>query len=181
MTTAPDHGPRPTNSHADNPHPADADYPAADHQLAQINIARLLAPIDSAQLADFVAALDPVNAVADAADGFVWRLQEENGGNATDFRVFDDDWLIVNMSVWRDPEALTAYVYGPEHRAVLGRRREWFARPMEAMTALWWIPAGAYPTVADAEKRLLSIRTNGPTAEAFTLRDPYPNPGSAGG
>ena len=149
--------------------------PNPDYELAQINIARMLAPLDSPQLAGFVAALDPVNAAAEAADGFRWRLQEEDG-NATGFRIFEDDWLIVNMSVWRDPEALSGYIYGPEHRPVLGRRREWFARPAEAMTALWWVPAGVRPTVPEAEQRLRLLRAQGPTAEAFTLRETFPSP-----
>ncbi|WP_377268403.1 DUF3291 domain-containing protein [Peterkaempfera sp. SMS 1(5)a] len=145
------------------------------YELAQVNIARLLAPIDSPRLADFTAALDPVNAVADAADGFVWRLRTEDG-NATAVRVFDDDWLIVNMSVWRDRQALLDYVYAAPHRDVLKRRREWFAQETEAMAALWWVPAGVRPTVADAEHRLTTLRTHGPTPEAFTLRDTFPAP-----
>jgi hypothetical protein len=147
------------------------------HELAQINIARLLAPLDSPRLADFVAALDPVNAAAEAADGFRWRLRDDEG-NATAIRVFDDDWLIVNMSVWRDPEALNSYIYAPEHRAVLARRREWFARPADAMTALWWVPAGHHPTPAEAQHRLTTLRTNGPAPEAFTLRSVFPAPGA---
>ncbi len=143
-------------------------------ELAQINISRLLAPLDSELLADFTGALDRVNAAAEAADGFVWRLQDY-GGDATGIRVFDDDWLIVNMSVWRDPDALTAYVYSPEHRTVLGRRREWFARPVEAMTALWWVPAGTRPTVEEAQRRLVALRADGPTAEAFTLGQIFPS------
>jgi hypothetical protein len=145
------------------------------YQLAQVNIGRILAPTDSEQLSGFMNALDSVNALAEAADGFVWRL-EEYGGNATDLRVFGDDWLLVNMSVWRDPESLTAYVFSPEHRAMLARRREWFARATEAMTALWWVPAGHRPTVAEAEAKLLALRADGPTADVFTLRGPQPAP-----
>ncbi len=144
-------------------------------ELAQVNIARLLAPLDSDQLSGFVSALDSVNAAAEDADGYRWRLQDAEG-NATEIRVFDDDWLIVNMSVWRDPEALSAYIYGPEHRAVLSRRREWFAKPVEAMTALWWVPSGVRPTVADAEQRLRLLRAHGPTADSFTLRETFPAP-----
>jgi hypothetical protein len=152
------------------------------HELAQINIARMLAPLDSPRLADFFAALDPVNASGEAADGFVWRLKDEgdgeaaggDGGDATGFQVFGDPWLIVNMSVWRDLAALTAFVYSAVHREVLGRRREWFARPAEAMTALWWVPAGTRPTLADAEHRLRLLRAEGPTPEAFTLREAFP-------
>ena len=142
-----------------------------------MNIARLLAPLDDPLLADFVAQLDPVNAVADAAEGFRWRLETAEG-NATALRIFDDDWLIVNMSVWASVEALLAYVYGPDHRAVLRRRREWFHRLTEAVTALWWVPAGHRPTIAEAEDRLLHLRANGPTPGAFTLRETFRPPGA---
>ncbi len=145
------------------------------YELAQVNIGRILAPMDSPELADFVALLDPVNAVADRSPGFVWRLQTEDG-NATAMRVFDDNWLIVNMSTWQSPDALLEYVYGPMHKMVLRRRREWFARVAEAMTALWWVPAGHRPTVREAEERLVMLRANGPTPEAFTLRDTFPPP-----
>ncbi|MFE8015953.1 DUF3291 domain-containing protein [Streptomyces antibioticus] len=146
-------------------------------ELAQVNIARLKFPLDSPELKDFVDALGPVNADADAAAGFVWRLQSE-GGDATDVPVFGDDWLIVNMSVWRDTDALTAYMYQGRHREMLARRREWFERVREAMTALWWVPAGHRPTVAEAEARLLHLRAHGPTPYAFTLRTSFP-PGGA--
>ncbi|MGP4051363.1 DUF3291 domain-containing protein [Streptomyces sp. 2A115] len=147
--------------------------PAAAFELAQVNIARLKAPLDSPQLKDFVDALDPVNAVADAADGFVWRLQSDSG-NATDVPVFGDDWLIVNLTVWRDTNALTAFMYQGQHRELLSRRREWFERLAEAVTTLWWVPAGHRPTVAEAEERLLHLRTHGATAYAFSLRTSFP-------
>ena len=71
-------------------------------RLAQVNIALAKAPLDSARLRSFMELLDPVNAAADAAPGFVWRLQTEDG-NATAVRAFprDDDRgrLIVNLSV----------------------------------------------------------------------------------
>src|SRR4051794_8396618 len=97
------------------------------YELAQVNIARLQFPLDSPELKDFVDALEPVNAVADAAGGFVWRLQSDSG-NATDVSVLGDDWLIINMSVWRDPNSLTAFMYQGQHRELLARRREWFER-----------------------------------------------------
>ena len=151
------------------------------YELAQVNVARLLAPLDSPQLADFVAALAPVNAAADAADGFVRRLVGEStdgtgATDATDVPVFGDSWMIVNLSVWLDPDALAAYMYDGPHRAVLARRREWFHRPAEAATALWWVPAGYRPSVAEAEDRLLRLRTDGPTPYAFSLRHLFPAP-----
>ncbi|MGQ4478279.1 DUF3291 domain-containing protein [Streptomyces sp. SAS_276] len=147
------------------------------YQLAQANLGRLRFPLDSPELADFVAALDPVNAAADTAAGFVWRLQSDSG-NATDVPVLGDDWLIINMSVWRDTDALTAFMYQGEHRELLARRREWFERVREAMTVLWWVPAGHHPTVAEAEERLLHLRVHGPTPYAFTLRTSFPARGA---
>jgi hypothetical protein len=142
-------------------------------QLAQVNVARLGAPLDSPQLADFVANLERINAVADASPGFVWRLQTETG-DATSLRIFDDDWLIVNMSVWDSLEALRTYVYRSPHADVLRRRQEWFEKMVEANVALWWIEAGTLPTLRDAEERLLRLRAEGSTSDAFTLKEPYP-------
>lgn len=143
------------------------------HHLAQLNIALPREPLDAPLLAEFVAALDPVNAAADARPGFVWRLQDE-AGNATGIRAFGDDRLIVNLSVWESLEALRDFVYAdPAHLAVLRQRRAWFERMAESHLVLWWVPAGELPTVADAEERLDLLRTLGPSPEAFTFRDPY--------
>jgi heme-degrading monooxygenase HmoA len=108
--------------------------------IAQVNLALPREPLDSELLREFVEALEPVNALADASPGFVWRLQTEDG-DATAIRAFDDDRLIVNMSVWDSIEALRAFVYSGAHVAVMRRRREWFER-IESHLALWWLPAG---------------------------------------
>ncbi len=148
---------------------------SSDYHIAQVNVSLPVEPLDSQRLASFVAALDPVNAVADSAPGFVWRLQTEDG-NATAVRVLGDDRLIVNLTVWESVEALGDFVFRTAaHTAVLRRRRQWFAPPAQAMTALWWIPAGIRPTVADAEQRLLHLREHGPTPYAFTFREPFPD------
>lgn len=154
-----------------------------DYVLAQVNVGRLVAPLDSPPIADFVAALDPVNAVADAAPGFVWRLQTEEG-NATGLRAFEEDaegadgGILVNMSVWESVDALAAFVYGAAHLAVLRRRREWFERMRNAHTALWWVPRGHIPTIPEAEERVKHLRAHGPTPHAFTLREHFPPPDS---
>ena len=148
---------------------------ASPHHLAQVNVARLRAPLDAPELADFVAALDPVNALADAAPGFVWRLQTDEG-DATSIRAFDDDMIIVNMSVWDGLEALRAFVYRSDHRTFLARRRQWFERMDTAIVALWWVPVGHRPTVAEAKQRLDALDRLGPTPEAFTFRTPFPVP-----
>ena len=152
------------------------------HVLAQVNIGRLRAPLDSPALADFMAGLDPVNAVADAAPGFVWRLQTEDG-NATAVRAFEWDaagsaGVIVNMSVWESVEKLAAFVYSDTHRRVLRRRREWFEQMTEAQTALWWIRRGVTPATAEAEARVRHLRAHGPTPYAFTLRAHFSPPGA---
>ena len=148
-----------------------------NYHLAQVNIGRILAPLDSPVMADFVSQLDAINALADAAPGFVWRLQTEDG-DATAIRPYNDDWILINMSVWESPEALHAYVYRSAHADVLRRRREWFARMTEAFVALWWVPAGHRPSVAEAVERLGMLRTHGLTADAFTLRQLFPPPDS---
>jgi len=149
--------------------------------LAQVNIGRLRAPLDSPQLASFMAALDPVNAVADVAPVFVWRLQTEDG-NATAVRAFEWDQagsagVIMNMSVWDSVEALAAFVYSEQHRQVLRRRREWFEQMEEAYLALWWVPRGHIPATGEAEDRIRHLRAHGPTPHAFTLRMHFPPPG----
>lgn len=151
-----------------------------DYELAQVNVARLAAPLDDPLLADFVASLDPVNAAADRAPGFVWRLQTEDG-NATAIQAFawdagESSGVIVNMSVWTDVAHLADFVYGEIHRQVLRRRREWFEAMKEAFTACWWVPAGERPTTDHAEERVAHLRGHGPTPRAFTLRDHYPAP-----
>jgi hypothetical protein len=146
--------------------------------LAQLNIARTIAPLDSPALAEFVAALDRINALAEASPGFVWRLVGD-GGDATDVRVGDDPNLIVNLTVWESVEALFEYTYKSGHVEVMRRRRQWFAPPDGPYLVLWWIPAGHVPTVDEAMARLAHLRAHGPTAHAFTFKQRFAAPGDA--
>ena len=143
-------------------------------ELAQVNISRMKTPLDDPSFRDFVAALEPVNALADNAPGFVWRLQTEDG-DATAIRAFEWDvrgtsGILVNMSVWTSVEALAAFAFSGEHLAVMKRRREWFHHVREAMTVLWWVPAGHRPSTAEAEEKIKHLRVHGPAPEAFTLK-----------
>ena len=143
--------------------------------LAQINIGRLRAPVDDPKIADFVANLDRINALADASPGFVWRLVGE-GGNATDIQPDADDPLMaMNMSVWESPQALGAFVYRSDHIAIMRRRAEWFEK-IELYMALWWVPVGHRPSVAEGWGKVQTLRRLGPTAEAFTFRTTFPAP-----
>lgn len=148
------------------------------YHLAQINIGRLRAPVDDPMIADFKNNLDRINAIADAAPGFVWRLTGE-GNDATDIRPDADDPLIaMNMSLWESVAALGAYVYRTEHLAFMRRRAEWFEK-MELYMALWWAPAGHIPTIEEGWRKIDTLRRLGPTAEAFTFRHPFPPPDEA--
>lgn len=148
------------------------------HDLAQLNVGRLLAPDDSPVVAEFMAALDEVNALADAAPGFCWRFQTEDG-NAIAERPFPgDDLMLVNFSTWESVEALADYVYRSRHADFLRRRREWFHHLQDAVSVLWWVPAGHRPTSAEAVGRLEHLRRHGPTGHAFTFRQRFDPGGS---
>lgn len=143
--------------------------------LAQLNVGRLRAPLDDPQIDDFRDNLDPVNALAEAAPGFVWRLQDD-AGNATGIKVFEDDLEILNLSVWESVEALEDFTYRSGHVAFLRRRREFFEAPAAAIYCLWWIPEGTIPTIDEALDRLDRLRADGPTPTSFTFRTRFDPP-----
>lgn len=147
------------------------------YHLAQVNIARMIAPLSDPLMAGFVAKLDEVNALADASPGFIWRFQTPEG-NATEVRPYDDDRILFNMSVWASLEDLTHYVYAmeSEHRHVMKQRRNWFERFEGPYMALWWIPEGHIPTIDEAKARLESLRRHGATPFAFMFKHPFPAP-----
>lgn len=147
-----------------------------ERHIAQLNVGRAVAPPGSPELADFMAALDRINALAESSPGFVWRLQSASG-NATDILVSEDPRSLVNMSVWSSVEALFAFVYRTAHTEIMKRRREWFEKPAQAHQVLWWIPAGHIPTIEEALQRLAELRRDGPTERAFTFRQHFPDGG----
>lgn len=144
------------------------------YQLAEINIGTLRDAVDSPMIADFVANLDRVNALAEATPGFVWRLVGE-GGDATDIQPFENPLMAINMSTWTDIDSLAGFVYRTAHRDVMRRRAEWFEK-MELYQCLWWVPAGHQPTPEEGIARLEILRRKGPGPEAFTFREPFPAP-----
>ena len=150
--------------------------PAGRYHLAQYNLARLLAPLDHPQIADFAANLHRINELGDRSPGFVWRLQTDDG-TSTSVRVRDDDLIIVNFTLWESAEALFEFTYRSEHVEMYRRRREWFEAPTEAYLVLWWVPAGHIPTVEEADERLDYLRAHGPTPYAFAFKQRYPPPG----
>ena len=141
-------------------------------QLAQVNIGRVRGQMTDPIMAEFVAQLPAINALADRSPGFVWRLQTEDG-DATAFRPYDDPTILINMSVWTDLVSLRNYVYRSAHAPVMRRRREWFERLERVYVALWWVPAGHRPSIAEAVERLAHLEAHGPTPYAFSFREPF--------
>ncbi len=151
-------------------------HPVGGYHLAQVNVGVPLEPLDSVRLQGFVAMLEPVNALADTAPGFVWRLQTDDG-DATALRPSEEEPdLIINMSVWESVETLADFVYRTAHAGVMRERRQWFVPMREAIAAAWWIPAGTTPTMPEAMARLDLLRRSGPCRQAFTLQHPFARP-----
>jgi hypothetical protein len=149
------------------------------YELAQLNIGIIRGAMDSPVMADFAAALARINALAERSPGYLWRLQTEDG-DATAIRPFANPNLLVNMSVWRDVDALRRYVYHSEHVELMRRRREFFERMPQAFLVLWWVPRGHRPDIAEAMARLEMLRARGPGPQAFTFREAWPPPDQAG-
>lgn len=144
------------------------------YHLAQMNIAKSRAPLDSDLMRDFVELLPAINALADVSPGFVWRLQTEDG-DATAVRLYDDPLILVNMSVWTGLAELRDYVFRSSHAYALRRRRDWFER-LEPSVVLWWVPAGVLPTPPEGKAKLELLAAGGESAQAFTFRRPFPPP-----
>ena len=145
------------------------------YELAQLNIGIIKGPMDSPLMAEFAGNLARINALADAAPGFVWRLQTE-AGDATALRPFENENMLLNMSVWRDADSLRRFVYRSAHADILRRRREWFEPIGDAILVLWWVPRGHHPSIEEASARLKLLRERGATPEAFTFRQTFPPP-----
>jgi hypothetical protein len=140
--------------------------------VAQVNVALPNDTSDERALDSFFALSDLVNAAADSSPGFIWRPRTP----LETPRLLGTDGLLVTMSVWRTVDDLRNFIFHGLHAGALRRRREWFRNLPEAHMALWWIPAGSLPGLADAEERLIHVREHGPTPYAFHFGQTYPPP-----
>ena len=145
------------------------------YHIATSNVARMLAGYDDEVMAGFVARLDPVNAVADASPGFVWRYESDDE-EPEEIRVFDDKLILFNMSVWESIEALEQFAYQSIHLEVLQKKSNWFERPTRTPLVLWWVKAGHIPSVEEAKERFDVLWRDGPPHDAFTFRERFPPP-----
>jgi hypothetical protein len=146
-----------------------------NYYLAQANIGRIKAPLESPIMKGFVDKLKAINALADADPGFVWRLQDD-AGDATAYRPFPDDMLLINLSVWNNIDALFRFTYYSDHAAVFRDRKQWFETMTEAYLVLWWVPEGHIPTLEEVKERLDTLRERGPTPYAFTFKQRFAPP-----
>lgn len=137
--------------------------------LAQLNIAKAKYPLDAPEIKDFVDNLEPINALAEQSDGFIWRLKDDSG-NATSIEAFDSPDTVVNMSVWRSAEDLKKFMFKTHHKDFLARKREWFEDLKTDSYVLWWIGEGHIPTLQEGESKLNHLRAHGPTANAFSFK-----------
>jgi hypothetical protein len=148
------------------------------YHLAEINIAKFRLPMEHPVNIDFVQSLDRVNAIAESQPGFAWRLVG-SGNSAVDIQAYEDPNMIVNMSVWTDMESLANFAYrNADHREIMRRRREWFDK-IDFHLALWWIPVGHTPTIAEGKSRLKLLAERGPTPQAFLFNRPFPAPNTS--
>ena len=145
------------------------------YYIAHLNIVRMLAPFDDPIMQRFVEQLDPVNGLADESEGFVWRLQTEEGFADAE-RSFGDPLLLVNMSVWKSIDHLRAFLFHPDHTQVMRERSRWFEPHEEPYLVLWWVRAGHIPSPDEAKEKLEFLAKHGPRAEAFTFSQPFPPP-----
>jgi hypothetical protein len=142
---------------------------APTHHLAELNVGRLLAPVDDPRVADFMANLDRINGLGKRMPGFVWMMEGsgEPGTGNTENAIGNDPQFVANLTVWEDAPSLETFVWGTVHKQFYERRAEWFSVLGEMHFVMWWVPAGHRPTLDEALGRLEHIKQNGPSDHAF--------------
>ena len=146
------------------------------YHIAEINIARMKGvDINDPIMKEFADNLDAVNAIAEKSPGFVWRLKDDSN-NATSFNPYNDEQILINVSVWENIETLEDFMYRTFHSEFLRRRKEWFKTYGTAHTAMWWVPVGHVPTLQEAVENLSHRQKHGPSEIAFDFRNKYPAP-----
>ena len=141
--------------------------------LAQLNIAEAIASMDSPQMADFVNNIERINSLAESKPGYIWRLTDEGSDNSYSMKLFDSEFIVTNMSVWKDKESLFDFVYNTAHAEIFKRRKEWFTKMPEMHMVLWYINEGHIPDIEEAKERLQYLRKHGESAYAFTFKSLY--------
>lgn len=139
------------------------------YHLAELNIGRLLTPVDDPRVAEFMANLDRVNGLGKRMPGFVWMMEGsgEPGTGNTENSIGDDPQFVANLSLWETVEQLETFVWGTIHKQFYERRKEWFEVLGEMHFVMWWVPVGHEPTLEEGLARLEHLKTHGDSDEAF--------------
>lgn len=149
-----------------------------NYHIAQINVARMLGVnIEDPIMREFKDNLDSINELAESSEGFIWRLKDDTN-NASNFNPYDDEQIIVNISVWDSLKALESFTYKTFHSEFIRRRKEWFSKFGKAYYALWWIREGEIPTIEQCVTKLDHLQKNGPAKEVFNFKQFFPPPKS---
>jgi len=140
--------------------------------LAELNIGRLLAPVDDPRVAEFMENLDRINGLGKRMPGFVWMSEGDAAGMGnTENHIGDDPQLVFNLTVWEDLSSLEAFVFKTLHAKFMDRKAEWFEVLGQQHFVMWWVEEGHRPTRAEALARLEDLRENGPSKRAFGWDD----------
>jgi hypothetical protein len=146
------------------------------YHLAEINIAKMKGVnINDPIMKEFVDNLEAVNGIAESSPGFVWRLKDDNN-NATSLNPYDDEQVIINVSVWESIENLEHFMYKTFHSDFLKRRKEWFINFGKVYTAMWWTPVDHLPSLQEAVDNLAYLEKNGASEKVFDFRRKYDRP-----
>lgn len=137
--------------------------------LAQLNVGRLIAPVDDPRVADFVNNIDRVNALGKRSPGFVWMMEGSGapGTGNTETKIAGDPLFISNLTVWEDVNSLETFVFNTVHKQFYDRAKDWFEVMGEQHFVLWTVNAGHRPTLEEALARLDHLNSHGPSAYAF--------------
>ena len=138
--------------------------------IAQLNISRMTGvTVNDPVMADFVAQLDTINALAEQSEGFTWRLKSD-AGNATSYNPYNYERIIINFSVWANAIHLKDFVYNSLHKVVMKNRKKWFENFGQPYYVLWNVAPGYAPSIDEAVERLAHLQQNGPTEYAFDFK-----------
>ncbi|WP_026941450.1 DUF3291 domain-containing protein [Hellea balneolensis] len=149
-------------------------------QLAQLNIAEAKYGTEDARMDGFTGRVDIINAMADRSPGFIWRLtdDDETDGALSLRMEGQNDYTLVNMSVWADIESLFHFIYKTAHAKVMQGKNDWFNPMSRNHMVLWWVEDGHIPSMDEAKTKLDAIRAHGPSPEAFDFQTPFSDSGA---
>jgi hypothetical protein len=142
-----------------------------NHHLAQINIARMLAPIDDPVMADFVANLPSIN-VVEQSPGFVWR-RNRMAVMQRDY-VYDDEMIIIKYCLGKS--GCVALIRLQKRSLwILRDRKRWF-EIRRSRIAMWWICVVILPRRKSPRNALNISASMAILPFAFSFKKVFPEP-----